>query len=164
MNRAERIRALREQSSKSVQEMATLLGVTISSWLDLEQHDDEVATCISLRQVYLLSSAFAVSPRTLLSPDPSGNSIGSEISLKETASLAERHMRENHLTLEQFEDDVGWYLAGFFANPESALDEPAMFLQDLCAPIGVHWLGVVAKDVQPPNPVVQGTRDEDARP
>src|SRR6202022_4419033 len=140
MNRAERIRALREQSGHSALDMATLLNVTISSWDDLEQHDDEVMTCVSIRQVYLLSSAFAVSPRTLLSPHPLHDPSDGEISLKELATLAERHMRVNRLTQEQFEDEVGLTLTGFFATPESALDEPAIFVQDLCAPIGVHWL------------------------
>jgi len=132
--------------------MATLLDITTSSWLDLELHDDEVVTCISLRKVYSLAHAFAVSPRALVSPSSIDESRDDEISLKELADLIKRYMRENGLALEQFEDEAGWYLAGFLANPETALDEPVMFLEDVCGPLGVPWIRAVAKDVHDAQP------------
>jgi hypothetical protein len=61
-------------------------------------------------------------------------------------------MHENKLAQEQFEDEAGWYLARFLANPETALDEPVMFLQDVGTPLGVPWIRVVAKDAHDAQP------------
>jgi len=152
MNRAQRIRELRAQSGRSVEDMATLLDITTSSWLDLELHDDEVVTCISLRQVYSLARALAVSPRVLVSPSSIDESKDDEISLDELADLIKSYMNANGLAQEQFEDEAGWYLAGFLANPETALDEPVMFLEDVCAPLGVPWIRVVTKGAHDARP------------
>jgi DNA-binding XRE family transcriptional regulator len=52
---AERIQALRVKSGRTAEELASELGLTITSYGDLEQHDEELESAVSLAQALTLA-------------------------------------------------------------------------------------------------------------
>ena len=51
------LREARERSGKTIEEMASLLGISWESYNDLETYDDEIILVISLEQLVTLSHA-----------------------------------------------------------------------------------------------------------
>ena len=63
---AERIQALRLKSGRTEQELAGELGLTINSYSDLEQHDEELESAISIAQALKLANLLHTDLLTLL--------------------------------------------------------------------------------------------------
>ena len=55
-----RLREARERSGKSIDEMASLLGVSREWYIDLEDYDEEITNTLSLRQLVAFSKAISV--------------------------------------------------------------------------------------------------------
>jgi hypothetical protein len=54
--------------------------------------------------------------------------------------LVHEKCRLRGVTLEQFEDAVGWHLSGFIESPERLLEEISIDgFQWLCRELGVDW-------------------------
>ena len=63
---AERIQALRVKSGRTEQELASELGLTIHSYSDLEQHDEELESAVSIAQALKLAKLLDTDLLTLL--------------------------------------------------------------------------------------------------
>ena len=63
---AERIQALRVKAGRSEQELAAELGITLHSYRDLEQHDEEIETAVSIAQALKLANLLQTDLLTLL--------------------------------------------------------------------------------------------------
>ena len=63
---AERIRALRLKSGRTEQELASELGLTIQAYRDLEQHDEELESAVSIAQALKLANLLHTDLLTLL--------------------------------------------------------------------------------------------------
>ena len=54
------LREAREKAGKSVDEMASLLGISRAWYFDLESYDEEITDTLSLRQLLVLSKALGI--------------------------------------------------------------------------------------------------------
>jgi transcriptional regulator with XRE-family HTH domain len=140
---AKRIRHARELSGKSAEEMASLLEVSNASYRDLESFDEEVLTCLSLRQVDRLCRALGISSLELLSEDRLQTEPGDRISLREVVRQIGDYMRERQMTIEEFEEKAGWEIEPALGDSEMALEWSVDCLKDICAQIGVNALKVL---------------------
>jgi DNA-binding XRE family transcriptional regulator len=105
---AKRIRTAREEAGKSLKEMASLLDISLASYRDLEWYDDEILTCVSLRQVGTLCEAIGIDSRELLSAGQQSADQVSQRTLQELIRHIRDYMRKEQITLEEFEDKAGW--------------------------------------------------------
>ncbi|MBE9504636.1 MAG: helix-turn-helix transcriptional regulator [Proteobacteria bacterium] len=141
--RSERLKQLRIKAGKSEKEMADVVGIPLVSYKPLESYDDEIMERLSLRQVKQLAQACGISSRTLLLESESHqNYIGCK-TFTELAEKIKQHLSQHNLSIEKFAEETDWYLEDFINKPELALDRPAIFLVDLCKPVGLNWLDVV---------------------
>jgi DNA-binding XRE family transcriptional regulator len=145
MKYAEIIKTLRNKTAKSQDEMAELLGMTAMSYFDLEFHDDELCSVPSLRAVKKMCDVFGISPVELLAGTQQLTDLPVPISFQDLMKRVKTHIAEKGQTQEQFEDETGWYISDCSANPEKIWDEPVMFLQDICRPLGTDWLAAIPR-------------------
>lgn len=141
MGTAARVRGLRIRAGKSPAEMTQLLGLNPAWYADLEQHDDELASTLTLFQAMQLASILGVRLHDLLDEPPVS---GQRISLMELPDRIVAHTKREGITVEQFEDRVGWELGEFLKSPvQTAAELPILFLQAVAAALGINWLALV---------------------
>jgi transcriptional regulator with XRE-family HTH domain len=121
--------------------MAQLLGIHVSWYCDLEQHNDELISTLTLAQAASLAGVLGVPLRELLSE---GNPATTTIAIAQLPERIRARIAQEGLSVEEFEDRVGWELGKFLQSPtQLASDSPLMFLKDLAAALEVDWLSLV---------------------
>jgi len=142
MGTAAQIRSYRVRAGKSPVEVAESLGLNAAWYGDLEQHDDELESTLTLFQAMELASILGVHLHDLLSDcTPTEKSI----SLVEVSSRIKAHVAREGISIEQFEAQVGWELREFLNSPiKIAAELPIIFLKAISAPLGINWLSLVS--------------------
>jgi hypothetical protein len=145
---ASRLCAAREQAGKSVGEMAALVDLTYESYCDLERFDDEVFTCISIKQFALLCHALDMSPRAFFSEEQ-GEGTGLS-RWEELARAIRTHLEAQQITLSEFEDRVGWDVSALLEKPDELATDRYNIdsLRDICCELGVNWVSTLSAIVR----------------
>ena len=142
---ANRIRQLRERLGKSHAQVAAAIGINLPWYYDVEDHDDEVTTTLSLRQVYRLAGALGVTMRQLLATGDDFEKVSPErLTLADIAYQVQSKADVKGIV--PVEDAVGWRLDHFLKDPASAWDEPADFLRCVCEFLGLDWIDAIPAD------------------
>jgi DNA-binding XRE family transcriptional regulator len=135
-----RFREFRERAGLSHDEAARQMDISSPSVWDIESCDNEISTCYSPRNVQQFSRVLGVRPIDLFG----GEAVGSPISATELVRLIHEQYRLRGVTLEQFENIVGWPLTACIEPPEHLLEDITIDgLQWLCRELGVNWLRVL---------------------
>jgi transcriptional regulator with XRE-family HTH domain len=144
MRTAETIRAHRVRAGKSAQQVAAELGINDAWYADLEMYDDELASTLTLFQAKHLATILGVQLSELLvENEHSGRRIG----LLDLPSIIRKHIEVEALSMEEFEDLIGWDIKGFLDSPvASAAELPIMFLRDLANHLDVSLLSLLVED------------------
>ena len=131
-----RFREARERLGLSQEEVAARSGVSSPSVWDLEAIEGELTSCISPRDVQQLCRVVGLRPAELFGDDITEPPVSA-------SELAERIHAERHsrgVTLEQFEDSVGWRLSACIEPPERLLEDMTVDgLQWLCRELHIDW-------------------------
>ncbi len=138
---AKRLERCRVDSGKTIEEMASLIGVTFESYRDLEFHDDEIIESISLSQLDLLGKALKID---LVDFFAAGAPFPGSVSLPQLARAIEEYLDRHHKTLSEFEDLVGWEIGNALKEPKEFLGFNVTALMDICRELGLDWLSVLA--------------------
>ena len=136
------LREARERSGKTIEEMASLLGISWESYNDLETYDDEIILVISLEQLVTLSHALGIDLIEFFSngaPKPAES-----VSLEALAESINEYLTANKLTVAEFEDAVGWEVANCLTDPSQFLNFNLDGLKDVTKPLSVDWRAVLA--------------------
>ena len=136
------LREARERSGKTVDEMASLLGISRPSYYDLETYDDEIILVVSLKQLVTLSHALGIDLVEFFSngaPKPAES-----VSLEALAESINEYLTANKLTVAEFEDAVGWEVANCLTDPSQFLNFNLDGLKDVTKPLSVDWRAVLA--------------------
>jgi transcriptional regulator with XRE-family HTH domain len=141
MNTAKRIRERRMELALSEAALAKELGVSLESHGDLEQHQDELARCVTLQQATQLSARLGIPLLELLSgresslPMPSPDQVAQQITL---------HLASTGCSLRSLEESASWELQAFLVEPlPVARCQPIMFFQDLAKVLNAAPLGLI---------------------
>jgi hypothetical protein len=139
---ATRFQECRERAGLSHDEVAKRFDPLLSSaciW-DIESHDDELSSCYSPHQVQRFSLILGVRPIDLFG----GEITEPPIAAVELVQLIREQCRLRCVTLDQFEDAVGWRLSACIEPPEHLLEDISIDgLQWLCRELGVDWKRVI---------------------
>jgi len=133
---ASRFREVREHAGLSHGEAAWQMGISSPSVWDVESCEDELSECYSPSQVRRFCRVLGA--RT-------GELFGIEttelpVTATELVRLIHEQCRSRGITLEQFEDAVGWRLSARIEPPERLLDDISIDgLQWLCRELDIHW-------------------------
>lgn len=140
---AARLRTAREQTGRSIDTMAALLGMTRDAYWDLESYDDEVLTCLSIAQVAVLCRTLGLAPRTLFAEESSDEQ--GAITLEALGLKITTHLQAEQMDLSAFEARVGWEVATWLERRQECFTArfPVEALRDICQAIGVNWVAAL---------------------
>jgi transcriptional regulator with XRE-family HTH domain len=121
--------------------LAEELSISLDAYGDLEQHDDELASCVTLEQATRLASRLGIPLLELLSEHERSASMPAPA---EVASQIALHIAATGISIEALEEAVGWELRAFLAKPLAfAPRQPIMFYQDIAQGLNVPPLSLV---------------------
>ena len=131
-----RFREARERLGLSQEEVAARSGVSSPSVWDLEEIEGELTSCYSPRDLQQLCRVVGLRPAELFGDDITDSPVSA-------GQLVERihgECRARGVTMEQFEDVVGWRLSACIDPPESLLEDITVDgLQWLCRELRIDW-------------------------
>src|SRR5262249_15715817 len=139
---AQRLRQARERSGKSIGEMAAILGISWEWYNHLEGDDEEIIDGLSLSQLMTLSQALGIDLVDFFSngaPKPAEN-----VSLETLAEKIKEYLATHNMTVPEFEELVRWDVAACLFDPNQFMKFDLCALMEVCKPLGVNWLAVLA--------------------
>jgi transcriptional regulator with XRE-family HTH domain len=137
---ATRFREFRERAILSHDEAARQMGISSPSIWDIESIEDELSSVYSPSEIQRFSQVLGVRPIELFS----ANVSDSPISAVELVRLIHEQCRLRGVSLEQFENAVGWRLSACISPPEHLLEDISIDgLQWLCRELEVDWHRVI---------------------
>jgi hypothetical protein len=137
-----RFREARERVGLSPDDVATRSGISSASVWDIEMCDGDLTECYSLKELHQFCGVLSIRPIDLFEDNISEPAI----SASELAGRIHEECRLRDVTLEQFEDAVGWRLSQCIEPPERLLDDMTIDgLQWLCRELRIDWRRVNSK-------------------
>jgi transcriptional regulator with XRE-family HTH domain len=137
MSISKRFRELRERAGLSENEAGSQMGVTV--W-DIEAFDDELTSCHSPADIKRFCQVLHARPSELFAVTTSEPSVSEE----DLVSLIHAECRKRGVTMEEFEDAVGWRLSQSMDPPERLFEDMTLDgLQWLCRELGIHWHRII---------------------
>ena len=138
---AERIQALRLKSGRAEQELASDLGLTIHSYCDLEQHDEELESALSIAQALRLAKLLDTDLLTLLGE----TDIPVKMPIARVRAALNAQLGNSAEAKELMEDTLNWDLGPFLeGSAEWTRVYTIDFVRQLALAIEVDWQVLVA--------------------
>jgi transcriptional regulator with XRE-family HTH domain len=138
---AERTQALRLKSGLSEQELAGELGLTIQSYRDLEQHDEELESAVSIAQALKLAMLLQTDLLALLGE----TETPVKMSIARVRSALNAQLGNSAEAKELMEDTLNWDLGPFLEGSDGWTGVYTIeFVRQLATAIEVDWQVLVA--------------------
>jgi transcriptional regulator with XRE-family HTH domain len=131
-----RFREARERLGLSPAEVAARSGVSDAGVWDIEACEGDLTRCHSPRDVQKFCRVLGIHPVELFGEEISEPAVSAD----ELVQLIHEECRSRGVTLEQFEDAVGWRLSACIEPPERLLEDMTVDgLQWLCRELRIDW-------------------------
>ena len=141
MGAAERIKTLRLKSGRGEQELADELGITLHSYRDLEQHDEELESVVSLAQALKLANLLHTDLLALLGE----TEIPVKMSIARVRAALNAQLGKSAEAKELMEDTLDWDLGPFLEGSEEWTTVYTVdFVRRLATAIEVDWQVLLA--------------------
>jgi transcriptional regulator with XRE-family HTH domain len=138
---AERIQTLRVKSGRTEQELATELGLTIHSYRDLEQHDEELESAVSMAQALKLAKLLDTDLLALLGE----TEIPVKMPIARVRSALNAQLGNSAEARELMEDTINWDLGPFLEGSDEWTTVYTIdFVRQLAIAIEVDWQVLLA--------------------
>ena len=135
-----RFREARERLGLSPDEVAAQSGVSDAGVSDIEKCKGDRTCYYSPRDVQKFCRVLGIRPVELFGEEISEPAVSAD----ELARRIHEECRSLGITLEQFEDAVGWRLSACIEPPERLLEDMTIDgLQWLCRELGIDWHRVI---------------------
>ena len=137
----ERIHAQRLKSGRTEQELAGELGLTIHSYCDLELHDEELESAVSIAQALKLANLLHTDLLTLLGE----TEIPVKMPIARVRSALNAQLGKSAEAKELMEDTLNWDLGPFLeGSDEWTTVYTIAFVRQLATAIEVDWQVLLA--------------------
>jgi hypothetical protein len=131
-----RFRQARERRGLSPDEVAAQSGVPSAGIWDIEWFEGDLTCAYSPSDVRRFCEVLGIRPVELFGEEISEPPISAE----QLVRLVHEECRSRGVTLEEFEDAVGWRLSGCMDPPDRLLEDMTVDgLQWLCRELRVDW-------------------------
>jgi transcriptional regulator with XRE-family HTH domain len=132
-----RFREAREGLGLSTEDVAAQSGISDAGIWDIEEFDGDLTACYSPMEIRQFCRVLGIHPVELF-----GAAISEQpVSPEDLVRLIQEECRKRDVTLEQFEDAVGWRLSACIEPPEKLLEDLTVDgLQWLCRELRIDWL------------------------
>ena len=138
----DRLRHARERSEKGIEHVASLAGMDLPAYRDLETFSDEIAINVSLHDLRSICDALAITPQSLFQMGEADDTEA-RVSPEEFVKKLREKLQQKRIPLSLFEDEVGFQISECFDNPNAVMAWNVDCLRAVCAEIGVDWLTVL---------------------
>ena len=136
-----RFREFRERAGLSHDEAARQMGISSPSVWDIESCEDELSSSYSPSELQQFARVLGIRPAEFFGTQVSEPPV----SAVEFVRLIREPCTLRGVSLEQFEDTVGWRLSDCIAPPERLLEGISIDgLQSLCRELGIDWHRVIS--------------------
>ena len=139
---ASRIREARMRAGLSPQDMAERLGMTVSAYLDIEQHRDEVFIVVRLRQLRQMGVLLGVAPVTLLLGSMA-ESTEPSITFADIAAGLLNRMAHDDITADQLGEMIGCDVTQVINDPEVLWSFDVDGMYTLAKAAGLDWVALL---------------------
>ena len=135
-----RFREARERLGLSPDEVASRSGISSASIWDIEQFEHDLTACYSPRDLQRFCRILGIRPVELVA-----DSIAEPpISANGLVQRVQTECRSRGVTMEQFENTVGWRLSACIEPPQKLLEDMTVDgLQWLCRELHIDWRRVL---------------------
>ena len=131
-----RFREARERLGLTPDQVAAQSGVSDAGIWDIEDYEGDLTCCYSPRDVQKFCRVLCIRPAELFG----GEISEAAITVDELVGRIHEECRLRCITLEQFEDAVGWRLSACIDPPEKLLEDMSVDgLQWLCRELRIEW-------------------------
>jgi transcriptional regulator with XRE-family HTH domain len=138
---AERIQALRLKAGRTEQELAAELGITIHSYGDLERHDEELESAVSIAQALKLAGLLHTDLLALLGE----TEVPVKMPIARVRSALNAQLGKSAEAKELLEDTINWDLGPFLeGSDEWTTVYTVDFVRQLATAIEVDWQVLLA--------------------
>jgi transcriptional regulator with XRE-family HTH domain len=131
-------------------EVAQRIGMSVSSYRDVEARDEETFTVVSLGSLARLGQELKLSPSTLLFGGREPQEGERNVTLDEVSRRLRDRLAASDLSVHDFGERIGWDVDKVLSDPEALWDFNLVGLRDVCRAVGIDWLAVLA--VNTPGP------------
>ncbi|HEY2081656.1 MAG TPA: helix-turn-helix domain-containing protein [Verrucomicrobiae bacterium] len=137
---AARFRQFRERDGLSENEASRQMGISPSCLWDIESFEGDLLQGYSPIELRKFCRVLGIHPNELFGVE----NKEPPVSAPELVRLIQEQCELRGMTLEQFEDVVGWQLSAGIESPEKLLEGMTIDgLQWLCKELGVDWHRVI---------------------
>jgi transcriptional regulator with XRE-family HTH domain len=141
MGVADRIGTLRLESGRSELELANELGLTVDGYYDLEQHDSELESVLSIAQALKLAKLLGTSVLGLLGEEEQPL----KVPIARVRSALAAHLGSSAEAKEALEDVIDWDLGPFLDCSDAWTSVYTIeFIKKMAIAIEVDWQVVLA--------------------
>ena len=138
---AERIKTLRLKSGRPELELANELGITLHSYRDLEQHDEELESVVSIAQALKLANLLDIDLLVLLGE----TEMPVKMPIARVRSALSAQLGKSAEAKELLEDTLDWDLGPFLEGSEEWTTVYTVdFVRKLATAIEVDWQVLLA--------------------
>ena len=138
---AERIQAFRVKSGRTEQELASELGLTSHSYSDLERHDEELESAVSIAQALKLANLLDADLLVLLGE----TEIPVKMPIDRVRAALSAQLGNSGEAKELLEDTLNWDLGPFLEGSEEWTTVYTIeFVRQLATAIEVDWQVLLA--------------------
>jgi transcriptional regulator with XRE-family HTH domain len=135
-----RFREARERAGLSAEEVAASVGLHRLDVWEIEGLDGDLTCCHSPRQIQKFCQILRIRPVDLFADSISEPAV----SATDLVQLIHAECRSRGITLDQFEDIVGWRLTACIEPPDKLLEDMTVDgLQWLCRELHIDWRRVL---------------------
>jgi transcriptional regulator with XRE-family HTH domain len=141
MGTAERIQVLRLKSGRTEQELASELGLTVHSYSDLERHDEELESAVSIAQALKLAKLLDTDLLALLGE----TEIPVRMPIARVRAALNTQLGNSGEAKELMEDTLNWDLGPFLDGSDEWTSVYTIeFIRQLALAIEVDWQVLLA--------------------
>ena len=138
---AERIHAVRLKSGRSENELASALGITPHAYGDLEQHDDELESSVSIAQALKLADLLRTDILALIGE----TEVPVRMPIARVRSALNAQLGKSAEAKELMEDTLNWDLGPFLEGSDEWTTVYTIdFIRQLALTIEVDWQVLLA--------------------
>jgi len=134
-----RLRAAREKSGKSAEEIAQSVGISVPAYYDLETFDDELTTSLPIQDVALLFKLLGIQPANFFHTAPVPDPMTVDVFVEKIVE----YLKTRQMSVEIFEDLVGWDIEPLLNEPEKILSYDIDALREISSEVGIEWLSLL---------------------
>ena len=135
-----RIKEARERAGLSIDEVAVRSGINKNSIYDFEMVEGDLCAGYSPKEVQRICRVIGIRPVDVFADNVSGSAVSQE----ELIRRIREECGSRGITIEQFEDVVGWSFGACMEKTEVLLEEISIDgLQWLCRELNIDWRRVI---------------------